>query len=792
MPDSSRPALRVVLLEDSVADAARIVDELRQAGFDPIWQRVEDEQAFLQALDSEPDLVLADFNIAALSAERALGLLRLRDADVPFIVVSGSIGEESAVVLESGATDYLLKDRLGRLGQAVRRAVSERRLARSKREAESVRDATQARTRFALEVSCVGTWESDVATGAEHWSETLETLHGMAPGTFGGTVESFLACVYPEDRPDIETAIARATRERTDSNILYRTTWPDGTLHWINRIGRTMYDDAGRPLRTAGVGLDVTERRSLEDKYRQAQKMEAIGQLAGGIAHDFNNLLTAIQGYSMLIAEELPLGSPLLDDLQQIRHSADRATSLTRQLLAFSRRQILDPRVLDLRASVKAIEPMLRRLIGEDIQFTVRAPANVGRVKADPGQVEQVIMNLALNARDAMPQGGTLVVDVADVASNTAIGHAGAAAGRYVSLAVSDTGEGIDQATQARMFEPFFTTKQQGKGTGLGLATVYGIVTQSDGYIVVDSTVGRGSTFTVYLPRVDESIEVVAVPQSSASARGTETILVVEDEAPVRELIHKALKRYGYEVLVAATPQEALEVAAGADGIDLLLSDMVLPGMSGRELARRLSGLRPSMGVSTCQGIRTTPPSKAACSRRGCRSCRNRSPLRRSPARCVRCSGSPHGTGASALANVPNSTSAPPGAVLESGRVSSRESRRLAPADRRRRPRYSTGDRALCPQARLRGHLPRQRPRRACGDVRAEAGCRAGRPADAAAGRHRRAEGGPRGGSRVPGHSDDRQRDRRHRDRGGQVRRARLPGEAARFRATPRAADRRA
>jgi two-component system cell cycle sensor histidine kinase/response regulator CckA len=591
MADTPRQSLRVLLLEDRSVDAELIVHELKKAGFDPTWERVEDEKAYLRALGSTPDLILADFNMPALSAPRALELLRQQDPDLPFIVVSGSIGEDTAVeVLKGGATDYLLKDRLARLGPAVRRAITEHHLAQAKRDAEKLLSATAERMRFALEASRVGTWESEAATGAAHWSVTLEALHGMSPGAFGGTSEAFLQCIHPEDRPEVEAGIARAMREHTDSHILYRTMWPDGSVHWISGIGHTVYDDAGRPVRSAGIGLDVTERRLLEEQYRQAQKMEAIGQLAGGIAHDFNNLLTAIHGYSILIAEELSPGSPLLDDLRQIRHSADRATALTQQLLAFSRRQILDPRVLDLRDSVKAIEPLLGRLIGEDIEFSVVAPAGVGRVKADPGQIEQVIMNLALNARDAMPRGGTLRIAVAD------------APGPFVTLAVRDTGEGIDAATQSRIFEPFFTTKEQGKGTGLGLSTVYGIVTQSGGSITVDSEVGRGSTFTVCLPRVEAPADPIARPQVPLSARGSETILVVEDETAVRELIGKALRRYGYEVLVAATPGEALAVASQAARIHLLISDMVLPEMSGREMAGRMLTMQEGMHVLFMSG----------------------------------------------------------------------------------------------------------------------------------------------------------------------------------------------
>ena len=590
-PESSPTSLRVLLLEDRIADADLIVHELERAGFNPIWQRVDDEPAFLLALDASPELILADFSMPALSVARALDVVRQRELDLPFIVVSGSIGEETAVaLLRGGATDYLLKDRLGRLGEAVRRALAERQLRHAKREADAASAATEVRMRFALVASRVGTWELDYATGAEHWSAMLEALHGMAPGAFGGTVEAFLECIHPEDRAAVETTFERAARERTDTHIVYRTTWPDGTLHWISSIGHTVYDETGRPLRAAGIGLDVTERRSLEEQNRQAQKMEAVGQLAAGIAHDFNNLLTAIHGYSILISDELPADSPLAADLQQIRHSADRATSLTRQLLAFSRRQVLDPHVLDLRESVDAIEPMLRRLIGASVRFTVRAAADVGRVKADPGQLEQVIMNLALNARDAMPCGGTLLIEVA------------AAPGPCVMLSVTDTGVGIDAATQLRIFEPFFTTKPPGRGSGLGLSTVYGIVAQSGGTITVRSEIGCGSTFSICFPRVEETADAVKGPQAAASLRGSETILVVEDEAPVRALVQKALTRYGYQVLVAATPREALAIAARTTRIHLLISDMVLPEMTGREMAKQMAAIQAGMHVLFMSG----------------------------------------------------------------------------------------------------------------------------------------------------------------------------------------------
>ncbi len=604
--DVERRPLRVLLVEDRPTDAELIVRQLKRAGFDPSWHRVENEQEFVAALDPTLDVILADFNMPQFSAPRALDLLKARDLDVPFIVVSGSIGEETAVqVLKSGASDYLLKDRLARLGQAVQRAIDERRLQQAKHEAERALNAAEERTRFALEASRVGTWEADVTTGVARWSEIQEALHGLPAGTFGGTLAAFLECVYHDDRLQVAATLERATREQTDSSLLYRTEWPDGAIHWISGIGRTFYDEAGVALRAAGIALDVTARRALEDQYRQAQKMEAIGQLAGGVAHDFNNILTAIEGYSQLVVEKLPADSPLQPDLREIQRAAERATSLTRQLLAFSRRQMLEPRVLDLRDSITSIAPMLKRLIGEDIDVVVRATGEIGRVKADPGQIEQVLLNLAVNARDAMPKGGTLMLEVHDALLNESFSrrHVTIKPGPYVMLAVSDTGTGMDAATQARIFEPFFTTKEKGKGTGLGLATVYGIVKQSGGHIWLYSEPGRGSTFKVYLPRVDDPVDVPVKPAALGTLRGSETILIVEDEESVRELVQRVLEHFGYSIMTAGTPTEALDIInRETRPIHLLVSDVILPQMSGSTLASKILSTNPGMRVLYMSG----------------------------------------------------------------------------------------------------------------------------------------------------------------------------------------------
>jgi PAS domain S-box-containing protein len=592
-------------VEDSPTDAELVEIELKRAGLDPTGVRVDNEASYLAALEPDLDVILADFSLPGFSGPRALDLLKSRDLDIPFIVVSGSIGEEMAVrALQSGASDYLLKDRLARLGEAVRRAMAERRRRREQRATERALHETEGRMRFALEASQVGVWEADFVSGVTTWSPILEALHGLAPGTFQGTFDAFLSHIHPSDRDHVRDTIRVAARTGGDSNILYRTVWPDGSTHWITGRGRTFYDDQGRAVRAAGIGMDVTERRALEEQYRQSQKMEAVGLLAGGVAHDFNNLLTAIHGYCALLGESLEPGSGLHADLREIREAADRATSLTRQLLAFSRRQTLDPRVLDLHESIDALEPMLRRLIGEEVEIQIRGTAT-GRVRADPGQIEQVILNLCLNARDAMPGGGRLLLELSDVtadASATA-DRAELTPGAYVLLTVADNGLGMDAHTAARVFEPFFTTKAQGRGTGLGLSPVYGIVKQSGGHITVSSDLNHGTTFRVYLPRVDEPVERLPKAPAPRLLDGTETVLVAEDEAGVRRLIQRVLEHHGYRVLAVATPHDAIEVARGlAEPIHLLLSDVVLPHMSGRALASHVTDIRPEVRVLYTSG----------------------------------------------------------------------------------------------------------------------------------------------------------------------------------------------
>jgi two-component system, cell cycle sensor histidine kinase and response regulator CckA len=355
-------------------------------------------------------------------------------------------------------------------------------------------------------------------------------------------------------------------------------------------------DSSGRITEFIAFGQDISGRRDLEARLRQSQKMEAIGRLAGGIAHDFNNLLTVITGYSERLLAGLGEDDPLRKGAEAIKRSADRAAALTQQLLAFSRRQIMSPKVLDLNTVVGNMNKLLQRLIGEDLRLVTQPAEDLGRVKADPNQIEQVIMNLAVNSRDAMPQGGTLTIQTANVTLDRPVAtqHVGLEAGRYVLLIVGDTGCGMSAEVQSHLFEPFFTTKPQGKGTGLGLSTIYGIIKQSGGHIWVESEPGRGTTFRIYLPRIDEPADTAAAADTRTAPRGSETVLLVEDEDAVRHLLRDVLRRYGYTVLEAANGAEAIDACRTHPGpIHLVVTDMVMPQMSGWEVADAVSALRP-------------------------------------------------------------------------------------------------------------------------------------------------------------------------------------------------------
>jgi signal transduction histidine kinase/CheY-like chemotaxis protein len=413
------------------------------------------------------------------------------------------------------------------------------------------------------------------------------------------------------NRDFFSDASCQSTRE-TDLEII-RSGKPQAMDSTLELNGRTFsfiarkgpYRDAqGKTIGVFGISVDVTDRRKMEEELRKAQRMEAIGTLAAGVAHDFNNLLTVIKGYTHMLLEQTT-GTPANEDLKEIDAAANRAASLTSQLLAFSRKQVMQPKVLSLNQVIRDMEKLLRRLIGEDIEFAVKLSREINAIMADPGQIEQVIMNLAVNARDAMPQGGKLTIETQNVELNQEYSKdIDIPAGDYVLMTVSDTGIGMDAKTQARIFEPFFTTKPTGKGTGLGLSTVYGITSQSGGHVWLQSEVGRGTIFKIYFPVVDAIPDLEATQKTKPNAeKGSETILVAEDDANLSGLVQTSLRRKGYNVLVAGTGEEAETISRRHGGpIHLLLTDVVMPRTNAREVAQRICYSRPQTRVLWMSG----------------------------------------------------------------------------------------------------------------------------------------------------------------------------------------------
>ena len=652
MTDPER--LRILILEDDPADADLLERELRRAGETADCRRAENEQEFLAGLSPLPDLVLADYRMPGFGALAALRLLAARALDVPVIVVTGTLGDESLVeCLREGATDYLLKDRLGRLGKAVRNAVAQGRLRLAQRRHQQLVQAILDGGTAAIHVkdtagryllvnrhyaSLLGKDRDEIVgrRDDEVWAAEIAASAASAAGAGAGETAGLaegaeraerLERLRSEDR----RALAAGTAIEVEEEML-RAGEPRS--YWTVRF--PLRDLDGRAYAVCGIATDVTDRKRLEARLRQGQKMEAVGQLAGGLAHDFNNLLTVILGYGNLLAEELAALPALLGHVEQLRQAGERGAALTRQLLAFSRQQALQPSAVDLDAVVADFEAMLRRLIGEDVELTTVLRSRGSLVLADRGQLEQVILNLALNARDAMPGGGRLVVETAavDVDAAYAESRPGVRPGPHLLLAVSDTGQGIDAATRARIFEPFFTTKPPGQGTGLGLATVHGIVHQSGGHVDVYSEPSQGTTFRIYLPRIampaaaaeaaaaapparpappappappelPEDIAPGTGVPAAAAARGgaADTVLVLEDEELVRQLVEITLRGAGYAVLTASSAADALTLAVHHAGpIHLVLSDVVMPEMSGPELAARVAALRPRARILFTSG----------------------------------------------------------------------------------------------------------------------------------------------------------------------------------------------
>jgi hypothetical protein len=570
---------------------------------------VADRQAEFERLlrDWPCDLILTDYNLGAFDGLTALSLAKERKPEIPVIFVSGTIGEELAVeVLKRGATDYVLKNRVDKLPLAIRRAMEEvEERARLRRAEEALLRSERKFRELVEEVPGVFYVASpDAAGAAVYVSPQIERMTGYSVQEWLADPAFWAARIRPDDRPRVLEEWARFLRDRSAFEAEHRLLAKDGRVLWVQNVGRLYGPEPGR---VRGFLVDITRRKSLEDQLLQAQKMEALGRLAGGVAHDFNNLLTIINGYSELALPRLPEGSPLRNHVQEIRDAGVRAHSLTRQLLAFSRKQVVQPVALGVGDHLAGMQRMLARLVGEDVKISTALVPAVGRVRIDPGHLEQVVINLVVNARDAMPRGGriTLSAEAVTLGEEDARRIPDAKPGPHVRLSVVDTGTGMGPEVRQRLFEPFFTTKELGKGTGLGLSTVHGIVRQAGGTITVESEPGRGSAFHVLLPRLPDGAEAAppARPLPAAASRGTETILVAEDQHVIRRLAQTVLESAGYRVLLAADGTEALKICEDRqEPIHLLLTDMIMRSMSGAELAVLVRRLHPAVRVLYMSG----------------------------------------------------------------------------------------------------------------------------------------------------------------------------------------------
>jgi PAS domain S-box-containing protein len=605
LDELNRTELRVLHIEDDPRDAKLCRIQLERAGLTVHADVVVSLDEFLRALRSARyDVILADYRMPNWSGLEALLALRREGSEVPFILVTGTVGEQVAVeCIKKGAADYILKDRLARLPFAVARALDDVDAAHERRKAEQNRDLLAS----IVESSDDGIIGVSADGRILSWNRGARAIYDYSAEEIVG--KPITALFMPEGLDQLNDAIKMLVHGQSVERYETRGRTSQGrTIEVAVTLSplRNAEESSGG---ASAIVRDITEQKQLQRELFVAQKMDAIGRLAAGVAHDFNNMLTVVTGYCEMILDEIKAHDPLYHEISEIKKAGERASSLTRQLLAFSRKQILKPQVLDLNSIVTDMDRMLRRLIGEDVDLVTVLDPHLGAVSADPGQIEQVIMNLAVNARDAMPKGGKLTIetinlDLHDVVTQR---HVKVSPGEYVGLAIRDTGAGMDLETQARIFEPFFTTKGQGEGTGLGLSTVYGIVEQSGGRILVFSEPGHGSTFNIYLPRLQQRPSPLGTVQVIMQPHGSETILVVEDEDAVRTLLCSILQKQGYTILHAKNGGEGLLVCEQYVGkIHLMMTDVIMPAMSGGDLANRVQGIRPEMRVLFMSGYTDT------------------------------------------------------------------------------------------------------------------------------------------------------------------------------------------
>jgi len=602
-------APRLLIVEDQADFAAVIVAML--SGADRKWEidrREQLHEALHCLAHGGIEAVLLDLRLPDATGYQAVDGIVGSFPDVAVVVMTSYDRTMAVEALQRGAQDYIIKGEVN--PELLSRSLS---YAVSRKRAELALRRSDARFRAAVEGSldAVGLLSAVRDERGRLTDFVVTDLNRNAERLLGRRRDEVVArrlCdLWPARslHPFIERA-ASVMRGRAPLEEELEITPPDEARRWVHHQIVPLDDGVAIAIRDTTARHEAeADLHRREEQVRQSQKMEAIGRLAGGVAHDFNNLLTVIRGHGELVVRKLAGDHPLRHNLLEIGLAAERASALTHQLLAFSRKQVLQPRTLDLGEIVDRMSTLLQRLIGEDVELVTRRRGPLGSVRADPAQMEQVILNLAVNARDAMPQGGVLNLELAnaELDQTFAHGHPGMVPGPYVVLSVTDTGHGMDEDTKARIFEPFFTTKEAGKGTGLGLATVYGIVKQSEGFIWVYSEPGRGTTFKIHLPRVDQPAEPLSPRPGQVTGHGTETVLLVEDEGSVRALLREVLESLGYRVLEAGQGADALRVAQEHPGpIHLLLTDLVMPQMTGCELADRLCRLRPHLKVLFMSG----------------------------------------------------------------------------------------------------------------------------------------------------------------------------------------------
>ena len=597
-------ALHLLVVDDSDDDAVLITHSLTRAGLPVGMVRADTTAGVAAALAGRsPDVVICDYNMPGIRAEDVLDQVRRHDADIPFLLVSGQVGEEAAAeMMRAGARDFVLKDRLARLAPAVQRELHEAAERRQRRSAEEALRRSEERFRLLAEHAhdIIFRFRLHPVPAMEYLSPAVEPITGHRPDEFYTDPALLFRLVEPEDRAGLEQSWQSPRPETLTVRLNQRT----GEQVWLEQRATTVTGPDGRPIAVEGILRDISERvraersrTEMEQRLRQAERLDSLGLLAGGIAHDFNNILAVISGYAAILTEELGPDHALAPDAQAIEQAAARGSGLTRQLLIFSRLEPSRLETLDLNVVAADMQRLLGRTLGEDIELRTELSLDLPPITMDRSKLEQVMMNAVMNSRAAMPSGGRLTIATG---VDRATGH--------VTLTITDTGCGMSPEVAARAFEPFFTTKGRGKGTGLGLATAYGVIADAGGTISLESVPDRGTTVRVCLPPAQAAQAARLVGRSATAAGHGRRILVVEDEDGVRDIVCRILRKAGYEVQSAGDPREALQLyRQDGAGVDALLTDIIMPGMSGTQLAAELRRARPDLPVLFMSGYTSGP-----------------------------------------------------------------------------------------------------------------------------------------------------------------------------------------